>query len=69
MTTIINTPASTPKESEGFGFLLGAMLIVAFIAVVVYFGIPALQRSSTQEINIPAPQINIPDKIDVDINK
>lgn len=61
MTTIVNTPANG-ESSNGFPamaaiFIMLAVLLIAFI----YFGLPILRRATAQ------PQINVPDKIDVNV--
>ncbi len=66
MTTIINTPAST-TESGGSSFLVGTLILIAFITVLLYFGIPAIRRMGPVQVNIPATQINMPDKVDVTV--
>jgi hypothetical protein len=66
MTTVINNP--TPStDNGGSGFLIGAVLLIAFIAVLLYFGIPALKNLGPAQVNIPAPQVNVPNKIDVNV--
>lgn len=68
MTTIVNTPA--PSESTGgSGFLIGVIVLVGFVIVLLYFGIPAIQRMGAVQLNVPAPQINVPGKIDVNVNQ
>jgi len=66
MTTIVNTPAPA-TESSGSGFLIGAIVLVGFVAVLLYFGIPAIGRMGPVQVNIPAPQVVIPNKIDVNV--
>ena len=65
MTTIVNTPA----RSEGGGFgLLGAILLIAFLAFLLfYFGIPAINRAR-DAAQVTTPQINVPREIDVNVN-
>lgn len=68
MTTIVNgtTPSS---DSGGVGFLLGAIIIVGFVGVLLYFGIPAIQRMGPIRVNIPAPQVVMPDKVNVNVQQ
>jgi hypothetical protein len=68
MTTIVNTPAPT-TDSGGSGFLIGAILIIGFVAILLYFGIPAIRRMGQVQLNVPAPQVNIPDKLDVNVTQ
>lgn len=61
MTTVVNNPGSTGNnDGGGFGFLIGTIILVAFVAVLLYFGIPAIRNMGPVQINMPAPQINIP---------
>lgn len=68
MTTIVNTPAPT-TDSGGSGFLIGAILIIGFVALLLYFGIPAIRRMGQVQLNVPAPQVNIPNKLDVNVTQ
>jgi hypothetical protein len=63
MTTVVNNPA--PKADEGgSSFLIGAILLIGFVMVFLYFGIPAIKN-----LNIPTPQVVIPNKIDVNVKQ
>ncbi len=75
MTTIVNNPAPAPeRDGGGMGFLIGAIVLIALVAVLLYFGIPAIKNMGpvqvnvpTPQVNVPAPQINVPNKIDVTV--
>ncbi len=69
MTTIVNspTPSSETGGNNSFGFLLGMIVLVGFVAVLLYFGIPALQPMGPAQINVPATNIVLPDKVDVNV--
>lgn len=63
MTTIVNNP--TPTENNGYtGLIVG--IIVIFVAGYIFmvFGLPAIRN-----MQVPAAQINIPDKINVNIEQ
>jgi hypothetical protein len=61
MVTVVNNPA--PKSNEGGGgFLVGVIFLIGFVMVLLYFGIPAIK-------NMNAPQIVIPNKIDVNVKQ
>ncbi len=64
MTTIINTPAPAPETQSDSG--LGMIIGIVFLAVVAFiffvYGLPAIR-------SIRSPQVNIPSKIDVNINQ
>lgn len=68
MTTIVNNPAPA-AESGGNSFLIGAIILIGFVMVLLYFGIPALRRMGPVQLNIPAPQVVVPGKIDVNVNQ
>lgn len=68
MTTIVNSPAQT-KESGGLGFLVGVIVIIGFFIVLLYFGLPMIRNMGPLQLNIPAPQVVMPDKIDVNVNQ
>jgi len=63
MTTVVNNPA--PKTDEGgSSFLVGVILLIGFVMVLLYFGIPAIKN-----LNVPTPQVVIPNKIDVNVKQ
>lgn len=68
MTTIVNSPTPT-TDSGGMNFLIGAFVVLGFIGVLLFFGIPAMKRMGPFQINIPAPQVVMPDKINVNIQQ
>ena len=64
MTTIINTPA--PAESNGnSGLIIGLFVLIILGLMFYYFGIPAIRQMGQASI----PQINVPNKIDVNIKQ
>lgn len=68
MTTIVNNPAPVAESDKGgSGFLIGIIVLIGFVAVLLYFGIPAIKRMGSGQSN--TPQINIPNKIDVNVNQ
>ncbi len=63
-TTVVNsTPATT--QDNGMAFLLGVILFIMFIVVLLFLGIPYIQRT----FNSTKAQINIPDHVNVNIQK
>ncbi|MFH0773565.1 MAG: hypothetical protein V1922_04620 [bacterium] len=68
MTTVINNPAPA-ADSGGNGFLMGVIILVGFIIIFLYFGIPAIKRMGPIQLNIPAPQVVVPGKIDVNLKQ
>ncbi len=68
MTTVVNNPAPV-SENGGAGFLIGVIMLIVFVVVLIYFGIPAMRRMQPSQSVIPAPQIVLPDKINVNVNQ
>lgn len=65
MATIINTPAAPAESgSNGMGFLFGILILILFVVFLFIFGAPYLRRMTSSS----APQINVPDKVDVNVN-
>jgi len=68
MTTIVNSSTPT-NDSKGYGFLIGVVAIIVFAILFIYFVLPAIRNTEPIQINVPAPQINMPDKVDVNIDQ
>lgn len=68
MTTIVNSATPT-NDSNGMGFLIGVVVLIGFVLILIYFGLPIFRNMGTPQINVPAPQINMPDKVDVNVNQ
>lgn len=62
MTTIINTPAPANESDGGMGMIVGFLILAVVLFIFFVYGLPAIRR-------IGSPQINIPSKIDVNINQ
>lgn len=65
MTTVVNNPA--PQDNGGNSLLIGAIVFIGLVLIVVFVGIPAIRRMGPAQITIPAPQIVVPDTIDVNV--
>jgi hypothetical protein len=63
MATVVNNPSGTTDSGGGMGFLMGVILLIVVGFFLVYYGIPALNRSSGNT----TPQVNVPGKIDVNV--
>jgi hypothetical protein len=61
MATIVNAPQPT-SSNNGSGFLLGVILLIAFVVLFFFYGLPYL----TSMIS-PTPQVNVPSNIDVHV--
>lgn len=65
MATIVNNPAPSntgDSSGGGMGFLLGVIVLVLFIAVLLYVGLPYLRSGFGG-----GTQVNIPDKVNVNV--
>lgn len=65
MTTVINSPA--PSSDNNTGLIIGIFALIIFGFIFVYYGIPALRTIGTPQINVPAPVINLPNQVDVNV--
>jgi len=63
MATIVNNPAPTTDGGNGMGFFFGAVLLILFLVLFFYYGLPYFRNVGQ------APQINVPGKIDVNVNQ
>jgi hypothetical protein len=68
MTTVVNNPAPA-ENSGGNSFLIGVIILIGFIAILLYFGIPAIRQMGPIQLTMPAPKVVIPDKINVNVNQ
>jgi len=64
MTTIVNTPAPSNDSSSGMGMIIGLIVLIVVAYLFIVFGLPAIRG-----MQVGAPQINIPSKIDVNIQQ
>lgn len=48
----------------GMGFLLGVILLIVFLIALLYFGLPMIQQATSS-----GPTINVPDKVDVNVDQ
>lgn len=65
MTTIVNTPPAQKESGGGIGMIIGLIILVAVVYVFFIYGLPAIRNAQWGT----TPQVNIPSKIDVNINQ
>lgn len=65
MTTIVNTPpAENNSGDKSMGWVIGLVILLVLLSLGYIYGLPALRN-----IQVEAPQINIPSQIDVNVNQ
>lgn len=64
MTTIVNNPTPSSNNNGYMGLIIGIFVILALVYLFTIFGVPAIRN-----MQVSAPQINIPDKINVQIEQ
>jgi hypothetical protein len=71
MATVINNPGvgTTTDSNSGAGFLVGALVFLVALILILYYGIPALRSAARSTSGASGAQINVPDKINVDVNQ
>lgn len=79
MATVVNQPDTA--NSAGMGMMIGAILLIVVVLAVFFYGIPMMRQQAPAQVpavqnnTMPAPaessgtDINIPDKIDVNVNQ
>lgn len=63
MATIVNNPAPS-GDSGGTGMLIGVILLIVFVVLLLYFGLPVIRRATQAPA---APEINVPEQIDINV--
>jgi uncharacterized membrane protein YphA (DoxX/SURF4 family) len=64
MTTIVNNPPPAKESGGGMGWIIALIVLLVVGYLFFMYGIPALRQ-----MQLGSPQINIPSKIDVNINQ
>lgn len=64
MTTIVNTPPSSDNSSGLMNLIIGLIILIVVGYLGFVYGLPALQN-----MKLGSPQINVPDKIDINVNQ
>lgn len=67
MATIVNNPPAESNGNNGSGFLLGIIVLIVVVILFIFYGLPYLGNGGGNAAQ--APQINVPGKIDVNVNK
>jgi len=64
MTTIVNNPPPQNESGGNMGMIIGLVLVIVIGYLFFVYGLPAIQH-----MQLGSPQINIPGKIDVNVNQ
>ena len=64
MTTIVNNPPAAKESGSNMGWIVGLIVLLVVAYVFIMYGLPALQH-----MQVGTPQINVPSKIDVNVNQ
>lgn len=64
MTTIVNNPPPSNDSGGGMGMIIGLVVLLVLGYIFFVYGLPALRQ-----VQLGSPQINVPSKIDVNINQ
>ena len=68
-TTIINpTPVNSGGSDNGLGFLLGAIILVGFGFIIIFYGYPMIQQG-LNGLGKSGVQINLPKTVDVNVQQ
>ncbi|MFA6017105.1 MAG: hypothetical protein WC744_03395 [Patescibacteria group bacterium] len=62
MVTVVNNPTPSNESDGGMGMIVGVIVLLVVIYLFFMYGLPAIRQMGT-------PQINIPSKIDVNVNQ
>lgn len=64
MATIVNNPPPSDNSGGPLGMILALIALFVLVYLGFVYGLPALQQ-----MKIGSPQINIPNKIDVNVRQ
>lgn len=66
MATVVNTSPSGTSEGSGVGLLAAVLLLIAFVVVLLYFGLPAI--NAARNSGGSAPAVSVPEQVDVNVD-
>lgn len=62
MVTVVNNPTPSNDSNEGMGMIIGVIGLIVMVYLFFIYGLPAIRQMGN-------PQINIPSKIDVNVQQ
>ena len=63
MATIVNNPDRSYEDFEGVGFLIGILVVILLGVLFFAYTLPSLRNNGS------GTNINVPDRINVDVNR
>ena len=63
MAIVVNNPQPVQQSDNGFGFLMGAVVLVVFAILFFVYALPYIRS------NFQVPQITIPSQVDVNVKQ
>ena len=65
MATVINNPPTPASDAgSGMGFFVGLLVVIILAVLFFVYALPAIRNSGSSDTNI-----NVPDRINVDVNQ
>ena len=64
MTTSVNSPQPSNNSGGPMGIIIALIVLLVLVYLGFVYGLPALRQMKSG-----SPQINVPNKIDVNVNK
>lgn len=62
--TVVNNPPAQKESSGSMGLIIGLIILLVVVYLFFVYALPAIQN-----IKLGNPQVNIPGKIDVNVNQ
>lgn len=64
MTTVVNNPPANDNSGGPIGLIIGIIVLIVLLYLGYIYALPMLRQTQ-----FGSPQINIPSKIDVNVNQ
>jgi len=64
MATVVNNPTPARDTDSGMGFFVGLLVVIILAVLFFVYALPALRNSGSGGTNL-----NVPDRINVDVNQ
>ncbi len=64
MATVVNTTPANASTDNGMGFVLGIILLIAFVGILLFFGLPYVRGGYGSNTGT---SVNVPDHMNVNV--